>query len=118
MKASSIDVRVDRLSGGNQQKVVIGKWLDGATNLLLLDEPTAGVDVGARADIYRIVLQLAKQGAAVLVSSSDYSELMQICSSFAFVTDGRITGSVARSEVHDEKQLHELLEETRKAVST
>ena len=118
VKASSIDVRVDRLSGGNQQKVVIGKWLDGATNLLLLDEPTAGVDVGARADIYRIVLQLAKQGAAVLVSSSDYSELMQICSSFAFVTDGRITGSVARSEVHDEKQLHELLEETRKAVST
>ena len=117
VKARSIDVRIDRLSGGNQQKVVIGKWLLGATDVLLLDEPTAGVDVGARSDIYRIILQLAEEGTAVLVSSSDYSELMQICSSFAFVTNGRISGSVARSDVHDEKQLHQMLEETRKGNS-
>jgi len=117
IKAPSIDVRVDRLSGGNQQKVVIGKWLNGTTNVLLLDEPTAGVDVGARADIYRIILELANEGAAVLVSSSDYSELLHICSTFLFVTNGQITGSATRSEVNDEKQLHNLLEETRKASS-
>jgi ABC-type sugar transport system ATPase subunit len=110
-------MRVGRLSGGNQQKVVIGKWLNGTTNVLLLDEPTAGVDVGARADIYRIILELANEGAAVLVSSSDYSELLHICSSFLFVSNGQITGSVTRSEVNDEKQLHNMLEETRKASS-
>ena len=117
IKTPSIYMRVDRLSGGNQQKVVIGKWLNGTTNVLLLDEPTAGVDVGARADIYRIILELANEGAAVLVSSSDYSELLHICSSFLFVSNGQITGSVTRSEVNDEKQLHNMLEETRKASS-
>lgn len=117
VKASSIDVRVDRLSGGNQQKVVIGKWLVGDTDVLLLDEPTAGVDVGARADIYRIILQLAANGTAVLVSSSDYSELIQICSTFAFVSNGEIFGTVDRSEVSDEKQLHQMLEETRRGES-
>jgi ribose transport system ATP-binding protein len=117
VKAQSIDVRVDRLSGGNQQKVVIGKWLVGDTDVLLLDEPTAGVDVGARADIYRIILRLAASGTAVLVSSSDYSELIQICSTFAFVTNGQISGAVDRSEVSDEKQLHQMLEETRRGDS-
>lgn len=115
VKAPSIEVRLDSLSGGNQQKVVIGKWLNGTTDVLLLDEPTAGVDVGARADIYRIILDLASKGTAVLVSSSDYSELMQLCTSFVFVTNGRTSGAVPRSGVSDEKQLHEMLEATRKA---
>jgi ribose transport system ATP-binding protein len=116
VKAPSVEVRVDRLSGGNQQKVVIGKWLHGATNILLLDEPTAGVDVGARADIYRIILQLAQDGAGVVVSSSDYSELLQLCSSFLFITDGRISGGIRRSEVRHERELHEMLEESRKVA--
>lgn len=116
VKAPTVESRVDRLSGGNQQKVVIGKWLLGATNVLLLDEPTAGVDVGARADIYRIILQLARDGAGVLVSSSDYSELLQLCTSFLFVTDGRISGGIRRSEVRHEKELHEMLEESRQVV--
>lgn len=116
VKASSVNARLDGLSGGNQQKVLIGKWLNGSTSILLLDEPTAGVDVGARADIYRIVLDLVKQGTAVLVSSSDYSELMQLCSSFVFVTDGRTSDPVPRSQVETEKQLHEILEASRKAA--
>lgn len=114
VKAPSVEVRVDRLSGGNQQKVVIGKWLNGTTDVLLLDEPTAGVDVGARSDIYRIILELVRNGTAVMVSSSDYSELMQICTSFLFVVDGRIAGSTRRSQVSDEKQLHQMLEDARK----
>lgn len=115
VKAPSVDVRVDRLSGGNQQKVVIGKWLTAATDVLLLDEPTAGVDVGARADIYQIVRQLAGEGTAILVSSSDYAELMEICSSFVFVAKGELVGSAARAEVRDEQDLYRMLDESRKA---
>ena len=117
VKAESIKTRVDRLSGGNQQKVVLGKWLVGDTNILLLDEPTAGVDVGARSDIYGIVQELADHGTAVLVSSSDYAELLQICTSFAFVSNGQISGTVSRSDVSDEAQLHRLLEDSRQGVS-
>jgi len=115
VKAPSIDVRLDRLSGGNQQKVVIGKWLDGATDVLLLDEPTAGIDVGARADIYQIVLQLALEGTAILVSSSDYAELMEICSSFVFTAKGEVVGSAARAEVRDEQHLYRMLDEAMRA---
>lgn len=114
IKAGSIAVRVNQLSGGNQQKVVVGKWLEGRTSVLLLDEPTAGVDVGARADIYQIIVHLAENGAAIVVSSSDYDELLQLCTSLAFVTNGRVSAPIDRRDVTDERDLHRLLEESRK----
>lgn len=117
VKAPSISTKLDKLSGGNQQKVVIGKWLGSDTKVLLLDEPTAGVDVGARADIYKIINDLADQGTAVLVCSSDYDELLQLCSRFAFISDGVITTSVDRSQVHEEKDLHQILESSRDEFS-
>lgn len=116
VKASSPRVRVGNLSGGNQQKVVLGKWLNTSTEVLLLDEPTAGVDVGAREEIYDIIRGLAVDGSGVLVSSSDFDELMQICSRFIFVANGAISGTVDRAGVADEKDLHRHLEESRKGT--
>tara|TARA_B110000259_G_C14031283_1_gene406814 strand:+ start:1121 stop:2674 length:1554 start_codon:yes stop_codon:yes gene_type:complete len=115
--APSTSTKLDKLSGGNQQKIVIGKWLGSETKVLLLDEPTAGVDVGARADIYKIISELADQGAAVLVCSSDYDELLQLCSRFVFLKDGSISARVERSQVQDEKDLHQILESNRRESS-
>jgi len=117
VKTPSISTKVEKLSGGNQQKIVIGKWLGSATKVLLLDEPTAGVDVGARADIYKIINDLADSGTGVLVSSSDYEELLQLCSRFLFITDGVVTASADRSQVNEERHLHEILEASRKEFS-
>ena len=113
VKTSSIFTKMGTLSGGNQQKVMIGKWLHDETVVLLLDEPTAGVDVGARADIYRIVHDLAAAGTAILVCSSDYDELLQLCTTFALVSDGKIRKIIERSIVSDEHDLHEILEASR-----
>lgn len=118
VKAPNSRARLENLSGGNQQKVVLGKWLNTSTKLLLLDEPTAGVDVGAREEIYDIIRGLAEQGSAVVVSSSDFDELMQICSRFVFVVNGAIQGAVQRGEVTDEKDLHRLLEASRKGTQS
>ncbi|CAB4890764.1 MAG: ATP-binding cassette domain-containing protein [Actinobacteria bacterium] len=117
VKTPSIATKINKLSGGNQQKVVIGKWLGSDTKVLLLDEPTAGVDVGARAEIYKIINTLADEGTAVLVCSSDYDELMQLCSRFAFISDGAISGTADRSQVKDEKDLHNILEQSRERAS-
>jgi ribose transport system ATP-binding protein len=117
VKAPSISTKINKLSGGNQQKVVIGKWLGSDTKVLLLDEPTAGVDVGARAEIYKIINSLADDGTAVLVCSSDYDELLQLCSRFAFISDGQISGTAERSQVKDEKDLHNILELSRERAS-
>jgi len=117
VKAPSIATKINKLSGGNQQKVVIGKWLGSDTKVLLLDEPTAGVDVGARAEIYKIINSLANEGTAVLVCSSDYDELLQLCSRFAFISDGVISAAADRSEVNDEKDLHQILELSRGKVN-
>ncbi|EAR24770.1 ATP-binding protein of sugar ABC transporter [marine actinobacterium PHSC20C1] len=116
VKAPSTSTKVNKLSGGNQQKIAIGKWLGSDTKVLLLDEPTAGVDVGARADIYKIIIDLADQGTAVLVCSSDYDELLQLCSRFAFISDGAIRASADRSQVHEEKDLHQILEASREEL--
>ncbi len=117
VKTPSISTKINKLSGGNQQKVVIGKWLGSDTKVLLLDEPTAGVDVGARAEIYKIINTLADEGTAVLVCSSDYDELLQLCSRFAFISDGEISGTANRSQVKDEKDLHNILEQSRERAS-
>lgn len=114
VQTPSISTKLEKLSGGNQQKVVIGKWLASDTKVLLLDEPTAGVDVGARSDIYKTISDLAAEGTAILVSSSDYDELLQLCSRFLFISDGFVTASANRDEVDEEKDLHEILETSRR----
>lgn len=83
-----------QLSGGNQQKIVIGKWLATNPKVIVLDEPTRGVDVGAKAEIHRLIRELTKKGAAILMVSSDLPELLELSDVIHVVKDGRIVGSV------------------------
>jgi ribose transport system ATP-binding protein len=96
---------VDELSGGNQQKVVLARWLHRDCRVLLLDEPTRGVDVGARADIYAELDALAEAGKALLVVSSDLRELMMLCDRIAVLSAGRLAGVFARGSWSEEMLL-------------
>ncbi|MDP5279811.1 sugar ABC transporter ATP-binding protein [Sphingomonas sp. DG1-23] len=90
VRAPGADARVTELSGGNAQKVVIGKWLTPHTRLLLLDEPTAGIDVGARTDILRLIRSLADQGLSAILVSSEFEELLAVCDRILIMRDGAV----------------------------
>jgi len=94
IKTASAETPVGRLSGGNQQKVVIARWLASRPKVLILDEPTRGVDVGARAEIHRLVRKLAGEGMAVLVISSEPEELPDLCDRALVMAEGRIVGEL------------------------
>ena len=96
------------MSGGNQQKVIIARWLQRKPQLLLLDEPTQGVDVMSRVDIYAVIREAAEQGCAVLVASSDMSELHALCDRIVLLARGRITGEV-NAETVDVDELTSLV---------
>jgi rhamnose transport system ATP-binding protein len=97
------DGPVSRLSGGNQQKVVLAKALAHEPAVLLLDEPTRGVDVGAKAEIYKLIVELAQQGMAVLVVSSEMEELLSLSDRVLVMREGELTGEFTRDEVTQEK---------------
>ena len=97
VKASSIEAAAATLSGGNQQKVVLGKWLALQPRAIIFDEPTQGVDVGAKAEIHRLIRQLADQGAAVMMISSDMDEIVAESDRVAVMHEGRITGILDRA---------------------
>ena len=90
---------IETLSGGNQQKVVMARWLQIATKLLILEEPTAGVDVGARADIYALVNRALERGVAVLLVSTDFEEVAKIAHRALIFNRGRVIDSVSRAEL-------------------
>jgi ABC-type sugar transport system ATPase subunit len=94
IKAPGLGAEVATLSGGNQQKVVIGKWLDLAPRVLLLDEPTRGVDVGAKAEIYRLVEDLVSRGHAVLLASSDLPEVIRLADRVLVLREGKLAGTL------------------------
>ena len=98
IKVSSPDVEVTALSGGNQQKVVIGKGLMTGPSVILLDEPTRGVDVGAKAEIFRVMRGLADDGLGILFSTSDLKEALGYADRILVMSRGRITGQFARAE--------------------
>jgi ribose transport system ATP-binding protein len=93
------------LSGGTQQKVVVGKWLSASCRLFLFDEPTRGIDVGAKAEIFRLIEDLAERGAAVLLISSEFSEIVQVADRTYVMYDGRITGHLTAAELSEEALL-------------
>lgn len=105
LKAGSVDDPASSLSGGNQQKVVLAKWLTRSPRILMLDEPTRGVDVGAKAEIYGILRNLAESGVALLVVSSEMSELIALCDRILVMADHRFTGSLDRSQFSEERIL-------------
>jgi putative multiple sugar transport system ATP-binding protein len=102
IKTPSVEVPASKLSGGNQQKVVLAKWIYAAPDVLILDEPTRGIDVGAKYEIYTIINTLADSGKAVLVISSELPELLGICDRIYTLSEGRITGNVPREEATPE----------------
>ena len=101
-KTPTVEQQVQNLSGGNQQKVVIAKWLAAEPRVLLMDEPTRGVDIGAKAEIYRIMEELAQQGVAVLFVSSDLEEVLGVSDRVLVMHEGQITGELARNQLSAE----------------
>jgi ribose transport system ATP-binding protein len=102
IKARSIDAEVADLSGGNQQKVVLAKWLGTDCRVLLLDEPTRGVDVGAKAELYSLIADLAGAGMAIVMVSSEMMEMIGLCDRVAVVSQGRIAGVLEGAAITEE----------------
>lgn len=98
IKTPNLDVDAGTLSGGNQQKVVVGKWLARNSRVVIFDEPTRGIDVGAKVEIYQLMNQLKKQGIAVMFVSSEMPEVMGVADRIIVMCDGRITGEVMAKE--------------------
>ena len=102
VRTSGIEQVVQTLSGGNQQKVVVGRWLAAEPAILLMDEPTRGVDVGAREELYLLLERLAAEGLAVLFASSDMEELLRLADRVVVLHDGQVTGTLDRSVATEE----------------
>jgi ribose transport system ATP-binding protein len=102
IKTPSPDQVVRNLSGGNQQKVVVGKWLAAKSNVFIMDEPTNGIDVGAKEEIYSLINTLSREGAAILMISSYMTELMGICDRILIMRNGTIVADVPRQEFDEE----------------
>ena len=94
---------MNKLSGGNQQKVVIGKWLACQPRILIMDEPTRGIDVGAKAEVHRLMSQLAQQGMAILMISSELPEILGMSDRIVVMREGEVVGEFAREEATQEK---------------
>ena len=103
IKAPSADTRIRTLSGGNQQKVILGRWLLTDPQILLLDEPTRGIDVGAKYEIYQLILDLAEKGKSVLMVSSEMPELLGVCDRILVMSGGRLAGEVEASSATQEQ---------------
>lgn len=106
IKTASINTEVDALSGGNQQKVVIAKWLLTNPKVLIMNDPTRGVDVGAKVEIYKVMEELCKQGISIIMVSSELPETMGITDRMMIFADGRIVGEVSRCDYNQNDILH------------
>ena len=102
VRADSIHQPMGSLSGGNQQKVVIGKWLISEPKILILDEPTRGIDVGVKTEIYKNMCDLAKKGMAILMISSELPEVLGMADRIYVMNNGEITGEVCKKDASQE----------------
>lgn len=101
-KTPSLDQRIGNLSGGNQQKVMIGRWLAVNPSILILDEPTRGVDVGAKAEIYAIMNELVKEGISIIMISSELPEIINMSDRVYVMANGRVKACLPHAEVSQE----------------
>ena len=106
IKSPGIEAIVRNLSGGNQQKVVLGKWLAMDPKVIILDEPTRGIDVGAKAEIYKLMRELAGQGTVILMISSDMEEILHVSDRVMVMHEGRISGLLERQDCTEENIMH------------
>ncbi|WP_425619333.1 sugar ABC transporter ATP-binding protein [Anatilimnocola sp. NA78] len=105
VKTAGLSAAITSLSGGNQQKCIIGRWLQTNPQVLLLDDPTRGVDVGAKAELYRLIDKLCRDGIGVIMTSSEMPELLTVCDRILVLSEGNLTGSFLRSEATEHKIL-------------
>jgi len=115
IRSSSVYQKTGNLSGGNQQKVVLSKWLFANPNVLILDEPTRGIDVGAKYEIYTIIARLAAEGKAIIVMSSEMPELLGISDRIYVMNEGRMVGEMAASDASQEKIMRAIVRGEAKA---
>ncbi len=117
IRTPSVFQKVVNLSGGNQQKVVLSKWLFADPQVLILDEPTRGIDVGAKFEIYTIMNELAAQGRGVVMVSSEMPELLGMCDRIYVMNEGRILGELSRAEATQERIMSLILKNNGKKVA-
>jgi putative multiple sugar transport system ATP-binding protein len=108
-RCAGVHQPVGTLSGGNQQKVVLAKWLFTEPTLLILDEPTRGIDVGAKFEIYTLIARLAEEGRAVLLISSEMPELLGLCDRLVVMNEGALVAEFAAAEASQEKIMHAIV---------
>jgi ribose transport system ATP-binding protein len=102
IKTPNLNQLVRNLSGGNQQKVILGKWLAADSQIIIFDEPTRGIDVGAKFEIYKLINDLVKEGRSVLMISSEMEELMGMSDRILILSEGRVTGALEKCEFNSE----------------
>jgi len=105
VRTPSIEKPIGELSGGNQQKVILARWLESNPRLLILDEPTKGIDVGAKSEIYQIICDMAKRKIGIIVISSELQEILGVCDRIIVMCQGRVTGELSRQEATENKVL-------------
>ena len=99
---ASADQAAGLLSGGNQQKVVLARWLALRPKILIVDEPTRGIDIGSKVEVHNLLIEMAKSGIAVIVISSELPEILAVCDRIVTMREGRVTGSVLRRAANEE----------------
>jgi ribose transport system ATP-binding protein len=117
IKAPNTEARAGNLSGGNQQKVVLAKWLSLNPRMMIFDEPTRGIDVGAKAEIYRLMRELADRGVAVMMISSDMEEVLGVSDRIAVMCEGALTGFLTRAEATEQKVMNLAVARAHEAVA-
>jgi len=105
IRASGPQQRLARLSGGNQQKVAIGKWLRGDASVLIFDEPTKGVDIKAKQELFTVIDNLAREGKGIIYASGEFSELVGLCDRICVLWDGRIVAELNAADIDEETLL-------------
>src|SRR5260370_11936728 len=103
VKTGSTESPITILSGGNQQKAIIGRWLLTKPKVLLLDDPTRGVDVGAKAELYRLMHQLCRDGLGIILTSSELPQLLTLCDRILWLCEGRLKAELARHEATEQR---------------
>jgi ABC-type sugar transport system ATPase subunit len=110
IKSPGVETAVRTLSGGNQQKVVLGKWLLRKVDVLILDEPTRGIDVGTKQEIYKLIAKLASQGIAIILISSDMPEVLAMSHRILVIANGKIAGELERGDITQDQIMNIIVE--------
>lgn len=105
VKVANVKQKISSLSGGNQQKAMVGKWLAIGPKILFMDEPTRGIDVGAKSEIYRLISDFVKEGMPCIVISSEIPEIQALCDRVVVMSEGRVTAVLDREQLKDANEI-------------